>query len=207
MGLASADAVVPLLVDLGYESAFRAAYPMDAEPVSPANYAKAIQAYEATLVTPAPFDRFLGGDDDALNAQQRAGLETFMTAGCANCHKGALLGGESLEKFGVVKDYWLATQSEKQDVGRFEASMDEADRYRFRVSMLRNIAKTAPYFHDGSVENLDRAVQVMADVQLDTQLSEADTAAIVSFLESLTGDVPPHYSPPPAQEQETDRSE
>jgi cytochrome c peroxidase len=199
MGLASAETAVLRLAKLGYEAAFRAAYPDDAEPVSPANYGRALQAYQATLVTPAPFDRFLAGDDSALTAQQKAGLKALMNSGCADCHHGALLGGGAIEKFGLVKDYWTATGSDKVDVGRFEVTRDETDRYKFRVPMLRNIAKTAPYFHDGSVAKLDEAVQIMADVQLGQRLSDQDAAAIVSFLESLTGEVPKHFSPPTAR--------
>jgi cytochrome c peroxidase len=196
MGLGSAEAVIPLLKNLGYAAAFKSAFPNDADPVSPANYATAIQAYEATLVTPAPFDRFLGGDDEALDAKQQTGLRIFIGSGCAACHHGALLGGSSHAKFGVVKDYWIATKSEERDAGLFEATKKESDRYTFRVSMLRNIAKTSPYFHDGSVANLQEAVQVMAEVQLGNRLSEADASAVVSFLNGLTGDIPKNYSRP-----------
>ena len=196
MGFASADAVVPLLKSLGYEASFKAAYPLDPEPMSPNNYAKAIQAYEETLVTPAPFDRFLSGENDALTAPQKAGLRAFLAAGCADCHSGPLLGGRGLKKFGVKKDYWPATRSEKQDAGLFETTKVESDRNRFRVSMLRNIAKTGPYFHDGSVADLKEAVQVMADVQFGNRLPDREAAAIASFLESLTGAVPTNYHAP-----------
>ena len=196
MGFASTDAAVSVLKKLGYEAGFRAAFPDDAEPVSPPNYGRALQAYQATLVTPAAFDRFLDGDENALTTQQKTGLRVFMDQGCADCHHGVLLGGGSLEKFGVVKDYWTATGSDKIDTGRFQATQDDADRYKFRVSMLRNIARTAPYFHDGSVARLDEAVQIMADVQFGARLADRDAAAIVSFLEALTGEVPAHYSPP-----------
>ncbi len=196
LGFAAPEAVTPLLKKLDYESAFKSAFPADADPASPSNYAKALQAYQATLVTPAPLDRYLAGDDAALTPPQKIGLKVFMRVGCADCHKGPLLGGTSLKKFGVKSDYWSATRSEKQDAGLFDVSKDEADRYKFRVSMLRNIAKTGPYFHDGSVVELKEAVQVMAQVQLGARLSDANAASIVSFLESLTGDTPAHYSPP-----------
>jgi cytochrome c peroxidase len=124
-------------------------------------------------------------------------LAAFLNNGCADCHDGTLLGGKSIEKFGVAKDYWKATKSEKVDVGRFEATQQEADRYKFRVPMLRNIAKTAPYFHDGSVAKLDEAVQIMADVQFGDRLSDQGAAAIAVFLDALTGEVPSHFSPPP----------
>jgi cytochrome c peroxidase len=197
MGFSAAEDVTPLLKKFGYSDAFKLAFAMDGgDPVTPENYGLALQAYEATLLTPAPFDRYLGGDDDALDVTQKQGLKLFLSMGCADCHKGKLLGGESFEKFGVVKDYWLATKSENKDVGRFETTKDEADRYQFRVSMLRNIGKTAPYFHDGSVKSLDEAVKIMAAIQLGIDLGDDDTAAIVAFLNSLTGDVPKNYRAP-----------
>lgn len=196
MGFDQADAVVPLLRRHGYESSFRRAFVGESDPVTPRNYARALEAYQATLVTPAPFDRFLAGDAAALDDQQRKGLEVFMKVGCADCHHGPLLGGARLKKFGVTKDYWLATGSEKRDAGVFETTKIESDRNVFRVSMLRNIAATAPYFHDGSVADLREAVQVMADVQLGGRLPDADASAIVAFLRSLSGSVPSNYAPP-----------
>lgn len=197
MGFAATESVVQVLENLGYGPAFRRAYPGDAEPVSPTNYGRALQAYQATLLTPAPLDRFLAGEAGALTARQKAGLATFMGSGCADCHHGPLLGGDSIQKFGITKDYWTATRSEKRDAGRFEATGKEADRYAFRVSMLRNIAKTAPYFHDGSVDKLEEAVQVMADVQLGGRLSDKDAASVVSFFDALNGTVPKHFAPLP----------
>ncbi|MBI1346266.1 c-type cytochrome [bacterium] len=196
MGFSAAEDVVPLLKKHGYTDGFLRAFPQESDPVSPANYALAVQAYEATLLTPAPIDLYLAGADDALDVKQKDGLKLFLSMGCAGCHKGKLLGGGSFEKFGVVKDYWLATKSENKDVGRFETTKDEADRYKFRVSMLRNIGKTAPYFHDGSVKTLDEAVRIMSSVQLGADLNDDDAAAIVAFLNALTGDVPKNYKKP-----------
>jgi cytochrome c peroxidase len=196
MGFASKEAGVAKLAELEYMPKFRAAFPQDAQPLSSANYARALASYEATLTTPAPFDRFLAGDDSALTEPQKAGLKTFVSTGCAGCHNGVNLGGTTLQKFGLTKDYWLETGSEKPDPGRFAVTKKEEDRYVFRVPMLRNVAKTAPYFHDGSVERLDRAVRVMASVQLGRTLDDAAVASVVSFLESLTGDVPSNYAPP-----------
>ncbi len=196
MGFASKEDGVAKIAKLDYLPAFRAAYPQEPEPLSARNYGRALEAYEATLVTPAPFDRFLGGDEGALSEPQKAGLRAFMATGCAGCHNGPLLGGRTFQRFGVVKDYWLETGSKKPDLGRFAMTKKEEDRYVFRVPMLRNVAKTAPYFHDGSVERLDPAVRVMASVQLGRTLDDAAVASIVAFLESLTGDVPAHYAPP-----------
>ena len=196
MGFPSREAGVAKMNELKYAPAFSAAFPQDAEPVSAKNYGRALAAYQATLTTPAPFDRFLAGDDGALTERQKTGLRTFIVMGCAHCHNGPNLGGTKLQKFGPAKDYWLETGSKKIDQGRFSVTKKEEDRYVFRVPMLRNVAKTAPYFHDGSVDRLDRAVRVMASVQLGHALDDATVAEIVSFLEALTGEVPSNYAPP-----------
>ena len=196
LGFASKEDAVRKLAELEYGARFKAAYPQDAEPLNARNYGLALQAYQATLLTPAPFDRFLAGDDRALTAQQKQGLRDFVATGCAGCHSGPLLGGATHMKFGLVRDYWLETGVEKPDVGRYGVTKKDEDKYVFRVPMLRNIAKTPPYFHDGSVETLDRAVRVMGTTQLGRKLDDATVASIVSFLESLTGEVPLHYAAP-----------
>jgi len=196
MGFPSKDAGVAKMSELDYLPKFKRAFPQDEKPMSAANYGQAISAYQATLVTPAPFDRFLAGDDRALSERQKAGMRRFIATGCSGCHNGANLGGHMLMKFGVTKDYWTETGSEKPDAGRFAVTKKEEDRYVFRVPMLRNVAKTAPYFHDGSVERLDRAVKIMASVQLGRTLTDTETGEIVAFLGSLTGEVPANYAPP-----------
>lgn len=196
MGMPSAAEMVPLMRRHGYEAAFAQAFGSETDPITPANYGRALQAYQRTLRTPAPFDAFLTGDLRALNSQQTRGLDKFVATGCAACHNGALLGGRSLQKFGLVKDYWLATGSKVVDMGRFNATKNEADKYVYRVPMLRNISQTAPYFHDGSVNRLEDAVQVMAQVQLGRELPDTDVADIVAFLGSLTGAIPSHYAAP-----------
>lgn len=196
MGFDTPEAAISLLKSAGYENAFRTAFPKEEKPMTAANYAKAIAAYEATLLTPAPFDRFLAGDDAALTTPQKAGLKVFLSTGCADCHNGPLLGGSSIQTFGVTKPYWAITRSAKRDAGLFEVTKNEADRYKFRTSMLRNIANTAPYFHDGSVANLTDAVHAMADLQLGAPLSATEADAIVAFLQSLTGPAPTNYSAP-----------
>jgi len=196
LGFPSREAALAKLRELGYAEQFRAAFPRDAEPLSARNYGLALQAYEATLVTPAAFDRFLAGDDGALSERQKGGLRAFIAVGCALCHSGRNLGGTTLQKFGLAKEYWLETGSQKIDQGRFSITKKEEDRYVFRVPMLRNVAKTAPYFHDGSVERLDRAVRIMASVQLGRELDDTTVGEIVSFLEALTGGIPSNYAPP-----------
>ena len=197
MGFGSAEAMVEALRRTGYEEPFQAAFPTDADALSAAHYAQALAAYQRTLRTPAPFDAFLQGDNRALTPKQRAGLEKFVGNGCIACHRGALLGGDSFQKFGIHKDYWLATGSKTIDTGRYASTKKEEDRYVYRVPMLRNVARTAPYFHDGSVETLPQAVRVMAEVQLGRTLPAQDVDDIVAFLESLTGAIPAHYAPPP----------
>lgn len=196
LGFAAKPDAVQRLHELGYEKQFRAAFPGDAQPVSAANYARALEAYQATLATPAPFDRFLAGDAGALTPREQAGLRKFIASGCAGCHAGPLLGGTSVQKFGLARDYWTLTGSKTIDPGLFAVTKKEEDRYRFRVPMLRNVAKTAPYFHDGSVESLERAVQVMAATQLGSEMDDATAADIAAFLGSLTGTPPAHFAPP-----------
>jgi cytochrome c peroxidase len=180
-----------------YPATFRAAFPGDPEPVSIEHWGAALGAYERTLLTPGPFDAFLNGDENALGAPARAGLAAFMDEGCASCHDGPLLGGSSLRKFGLYTDYAPLTHSSPVDAGRFDVTKDETDRYVFKVAALRNVARTAPYFHDGSVATLPEAVAIMAQTQLGKQLTAERVASIVSFLESLTGPVPPTFSAPP----------
>jgi cytochrome c peroxidase len=178
------------------EKSFAAAFPNEADPVTIKNMARAIDVYESTLNTPAPFDRYLAGDNGALTPAQKAGMRTFVNVGCAGCHSGPLLGGMLQMKFGLTKDYWLETKSTKIDEGKFAATKNEADKQVFRVAMLRNIADTAPYFHDGSVAKLDDAVRIMASVQLGRQLTDTETSSIVEFMKSLSGKQPANYAPP-----------
>jgi len=193
MGFTNVTAVLPLLRQHGYEPRFRQTWPDDPVPLTVTNYARALEAYQATLVTPAPFDRFLAGDAAALSDRQKEGLRVFLRVGCSDCHSGPLLGGKGLRKFGLKRPYWEATKSARRDTGLHEATKLDEDREKFRVSMLRNIAKTAPYFHDGSVLGLKEAVEVMAEVQLGQRLGENDLEDVTAFLDSLTGKVPEHF--------------
>lgn len=198
MGFAARGAIVPVLERLGYEPMFRAAFPDQADPVTPANYGVALQAYQATLRTPAPFDRWLAGEDGALDERQVRGLRRFVEAGCAGCHDGPLLGGRTKQRFGIAEDYWKHTGSADIDSGLMALTKREEDRFVFRVPSLRNVAKTQPYFHDGSVPELRRATQIMARVQLGQDLGDAALDELVAFQEALTGRVPDHFSPPPS---------
>jgi cytochrome c peroxidase len=181
----------------GYAPLFQQAFPGEADPVSEDNWGKAIGAFERTLISPSRFDDYLAGKSDALSAAERKGLQTFIDTGCVNCHKGAGVGGGGFRKFGVVSDYWKATGSIDIDKGRFGVTNDTADLYKFKVASLRNVAMTPPYFHDGAVNELPKAVRVMAKVQLDTELSDAAVIEIVTFLGSLTGSVPEGFAQAP----------
>jgi cytochrome c peroxidase len=188
-----ASAMARLKAIPGYADLFRKEFPGDPDPVTPDNWAKAIGAFERTLVTPSRFDAFLAGDARALSPEERAGLRKFIDTGCIACHNGADVGGGIFQKFGVVEDYWTATGSQQPDKGRFDVTHDPRDTYVFKVPSLRNVAMTPPYFHDGSVRSLPEAVRIMAKVQLGRALSDQDTADIVAFLGSLTGKLPQRF--------------
>lgn len=172
-----------------YQKDFSAAFP-DSKKITYENIARAIAAFERTLITPSRFDDYLKGDKKALVDEEIKGLQAFMDVGCITCHAGAQLGGNMFQKFGVFKPYWEKTGSEKIDEGKFEVTQNESDKYFFKVPGLRNIEKTYPYFHDGSIKSLDEAVRIMAEVQLNKELSEEELANIISFLNALTGEVP-----------------
>ncbi len=173
-----------------YVDLFKAAFPSDKEPVTVENFAKAVGAFERTLVTPAAFDEFLQGKTGALTDRQKKGLQTFMDTGCMTCHFGPYLGGKMYQKFGVFEPYQKYTKSVQVDEGRFAVTKSESDKYVFKVPVLRNVAMTPPYFHDGSVDKLAGAVTIMAKVQLGRDLTPAQADEIADFLHSLTGAMP-----------------
>lgn len=181
----------------GYAEPFQKAFPDDSNPISEKNWGKAIGAYERTLVTPSRFDDYLVGKSDSLSPAERHGLQLFLSVGCADCHNGVGIGGGSFEKFGVVEEYWKATASKKNDQGRKDVTQQDSDQYVFKVAILRNVAMTAPYFHDGSVKNLPDAVKVMSRVQIGRVLSDDEATAIVAFLQALTGTLPRDFAESP----------
>ena len=191
-----AEAMNKLKAIPGYADLFAKAFPDDKDPINQKNWGMAIAAFERTLLTPAKFDAFLGGDLNALSVQEQSGLRKFIDLGCAGCHNGPGLGGNSFQKFGVVSDYWKETGVAQPDKGRADVTKNDADLYVFKVPQLRNVAKTAPYFHDGSVAELPRAVKIMAKTQLGADLSDTDTQDITAFLGALTGAVPGNYFAP-----------
>ena len=172
-----------------YVEWFDAAFPGEAEPVSFDNMAKAIEAFEATLLTPAPFDAWLNGDDNAMTADAKAGLQLFVDKGCSSCHSGVNVGGHGYYPFGLIEKPG-ADILPPDDKGRFAVTETVDDEYVFRASPLRNIALTAPYFHSGKVWDLSVAVEIMAESQLGEELAPEETAQMVAFLNSLTGTMP-----------------
>jgi cytochrome c peroxidase len=169
----------------GYVQLFKEAFPQDAQPVTIQNAVRAIAAFERTLITPSRFDVFLKGDTKALNAKEREGLALFLDKGCNTCHNGVGVGGGMFQKFGIVKP-----NPNAQDLGRYAVTKNEADRYIFKVPILRNVAETAPYFHDGSVWGLQEAIKTMAELQLGLKLNKGEVEKISAFLGSLTGELP-----------------
>ncbi|MHA7868734.1 MAG: cytochrome-c peroxidase [Salipiger thiooxidans] len=172
-----------------YVAWFTDSFPDEAEPVSFDNFAKAIEAYEATLLTPAPFDAWLNGNDDAMTETELAGLQTFMEAGCVACHNGINVGGHDYYPFGLIEKPGAEVLPEG-DKGRFAVTETVDDEYVFRAAPLRNIAVTAPYFHSGVVWDLKTAVEIMATSQLGAELSDEEVDNVVAFLGALTGEMP-----------------
>jgi cytochrome c peroxidase len=174
----------------GYAAVFAKVFPGAADAITFDNVSKAIALFEATLITPnAPFDRYLKGDEQALDAQQKQGLSLFINKGCAACHNGINVGGGMYAPFGVVERPG-ADILPRDDKGRFAVTKTASDEYVFRVPQLRNITLTAPYFHTGKVWDLRQAVGIMGSSQLGATLSDQDISQIVAFLGSLAGDQP-----------------
>lgn len=189
MGMPDSAAVLAhMRADPRYRAMFAAAFPDEPQPLTYVNVGRAIGAFERGLVTPSPWDAYLQGDTTALTTAQRRGFATFAAVGCSSCHNGAYVGGSSFQKLGAAKP-WPA----QRDSGRYAVTHDPADVMVFKVPTLRNVAKTAPYFHDGSVASLDQAVRLMALHQLGRELSDAQVSAITDWLGSLTGTIPVSY--------------
>lgn len=172
-----------------YVELFKKAFPKEKDPVTFENIGQAIAIFESTLLTPnAPFDKYLKGDDKALNKQEKAGLKTFMDKGCANCHNGVNFDIEDMQPFGVAEKPEAKILA--GDKGRFMISGDKKDEFSFKVPGLRNVALTAPYFHSGQVWKLEDAVAVMGSSQIGEALNKQEIADVTAFLKTLTGDQP-----------------
>lgn len=189
MAMPDADSVIAVLKSIpGYADAFKAAFPDAKDPFTYDNLAIAIGAFERGLMTPGRFDQFVGGKLDALSTEELRGFEAFTKVGCVTCHVGPGIGGTQMQKLGLIKPY------KTEDAGRFKVTNNEADKFMFKVPSLRNIAKTGPYLHDGSIATLEEMVRIMAEHQTATgALSDAQVKDLVAFLNALTGELPTAY--------------
>lgn len=193
MGMPSPAAVVARLKTIpGYHEAFSRAFPDKSDPITYDAVGIAIGAFERRLVTPSRWDKYLRGEKAALTDGELEGLKVFTNVGCMVCHTGEFLGGTSYQRVGAVEPW-----PNQADAGRASITKNDADRMMFKVPTLRNIAKTGPYFHDGSAKTLDQAVRMMGKHQLGLELSDGEIASIVTWLGSLTGELPTAYIAPP----------
>lgn len=182
MGMPEPDVAIERLRAIpGYRELFAKAFPDEEEPVTFDNMAKAIGAFERKLINPGAFDRFLQGDDEALSTAELKGLKTFMDVNCIMCHQQSTVGGTMYQKMGLARPY------DGEDLGRYQVTEKESDKYVFKVPSLRNVAETAPYFSQGEVKSLPEAVRLMGRHQLGRDLSEEQVSEIVAFLKALTG--------------------
>lgn len=187
MGSKWEEVVRKIADDTKYKSAFAAAYK---DGVTKANIQNAIATFERTLITPnSRFDKYLRGDASAITDAEKVGYARFKQYGCVACHQGVNVGGNMFQKFGVMGDYFAKRGNPTEaDLGRYLVTKVESDKHVFKVPSLRNIALTAPYFHDASAKTLEDAVDVMFRYQLGRVASREDKASIVKFLNTLTGE-------------------
>jgi len=184
-----------------YVERFKKAFPGEEDPVTFKNVGIAIGAFERGLTTPSRWDEFLAGKEDALTEEEKKGFLKFVEVGCTTCHMGTYVGGTMFQKLGLVHPW----PSDK-DLGRFAVTNNEADKFVFSVPSLRNVEKTAPYFHDGSVATLEEAVRLMAYHQLGKELKKEEIDSIVAFLKTLTGKIPEEYIAQPQLPPSTDKT-
>ena len=154
-----------------------------------------IGSFERTLITPSKFDQFLTGEMEALSKEEQQGLLYFIQEGCTSCHSGVLLGGNMAQKFSLFGYYWDFTGSDTYDDGRYNITKNPSDKFLFKVSGLRNVAETGPYFHDGSVDSLYSAIDIMAKAELGKTLDHKKIKKIELFLKSLTGELKDYKAP------------
>ena len=186
MGSKWADVVAKITQDATYRQEFSASYH---DGITKANIQNAIASYERTLITPnSRFDQYLRGNPQAISEAEKNGYAKFKQYGCVACHQGVNVGGNMFQKFGVMDDYFAKRGNLTQaDLGRYLVTKDENDKHVFKVPSLRNVALTAPYFHDGSAKTLDDAVDIMFRYQLGRIGSKQDKEDIIKFLNTLTG--------------------
>ncbi len=202
MAMPSEKQVITVLKSMpGYVEAFKKAFPEEKDPINYENMARAIGAFERKLVTPSRWDKFIRGDSQALTNEEKAGFNVYMETGCHVCHAGAYIGGSMYQKLGMIRPY-----PDTSDPGREKVTKNEADRMVFKVPGLRNIAETGPYYHNGKIESLEDAVSRMGEYQLGRTLSEGQVRSIVTWLDTLTGEIPAEYVKQPVLPQSTGKT-
>lgn len=205
MGMTSHDFTMERIRKIpGYMEAFKKAFPKDKEPVTIDHMARALASYERILITPnSPFDKYMKGNKKAMSPEQIRGMKLVDEIGCTSCHTGVNFAGEGL-KLGegnyqpfpqIPGSKYDKMYDITADLGRYEVTKNAEDKNKWRVPTWRNIAITAPYFHNGKVKTLDEAVRVMAKTQLDMDLNDTQVSDIVAFLNALTGEFPRQTMP------------
>ena len=172
----------------GYRALFKKSFPADKQPITAENAGTALRAFATGLITPAPYDRFMDGDDSALAEKEIAGAMLFVRMDCAACHTGPYFGGQMVQKLGVVVPWPNQT-----DTGYHRVAGNPQHKMYFRVASLRNAAKTAPYFHDSSVFSLKTAIRTMSMYESGRHPDSEDVDRIAAFIGSLTGTIPQEY--------------
>ena len=197
MGMPGAEAVLAYVhSNVNYVKQLKQAYPDQKNPVTMENVTDAIASFEGRLLTPARWDEYLKGNQQALSEDEKEGLRVYLRSGCASCHAGAGLGGNSYAKLGVFENW----PDLKSDTGRMALTHQERDLMYFKVPLLRNVVQTGPWFHNGNVQTIDEAVRLMGKHQLGLDLTASEVTSIVAFLNSLTGPIPQSFIEPPSQQ-------
>jgi cytochrome c peroxidase len=193
MGLAGPDQVVTVLGKAGYRASFAAAFPDDREPLTFDRFAFALASFERTLLTPSRWDRYLAGDTSALTPDEVAGAKLFADTGCVQCHTGTLVGGAMFQHVGVAEPW-----PNQADQGRYDVTRLDTDRMVFKVPSLRNVTRTAPYFHDGRAKELPDAIRMMGRYQVGVELTDDEIVSIARWLATLESPLPATVTTPPA---------
>ncbi|EKB51094.1 cytochrome-c peroxidase [Cecembia lonarensis] len=173
-----------------YIERFNKAFPLDNDPITYNNVATAIASFESMLITPSRFDDFMALDFEVLSIQEKRGLKVFLDANCQSCHDGIALGGEQYRRFGEMQDFRKLNPKISADEGIYNLTGNPGDLYKFKVPSLRNIEKTYPYFHDGSIWDLEESLVIMGKTQLNKEFTQNEIDDLVAFLRTLTGDLP-----------------
>ena len=184
-----------LYADSAYRRLFDDIFDTDDKAITMKMLQKSMGAFERTLITPCPLDAYLQGDLQALSLEQKEGMWLFIEKGCVSCHNGILLGGNMAQKFAIYGYYWDYTNSDHYDRGVYEISKKPEDKFFFKVPGLRNVAMTSPYFHDGSIAELNEAIRIMSISEMGQSLSEDEIKKIERFLICLTGELVDYKAP------------